>query len=350
MKTTRTILTTMLVAAIALDAAGANWTNTGSGDWFSPSNWSDTAVPTSSSDCINDVGTILIFSGTDAVAQRLILGNSVGSSGSLNMTGGSFSGRVNIGLRGNGSMTVSGGRVFSSNYCALGLYPESTGSLTITGDGVWEVTSHGLMVVQAGTGTVTIANGGELIQSSTLTVVQPYQIDGVSRFGKGTLRVENGGKLTVPNVNLGGLNARFILDGGLFVSAATASGNLVYGVYATGALEIGPRGGTISVAGGTQSVVVDLDNLAESYGGALSFSAPSFRPAPKRRGPERMPIPRRRTRLPRNRARRTNRRRLQSPPKSQLRRRSDLKPATTAASRSPFSPTCTNPMNSIRTC
>ena len=269
MKTTRTILTTMLVAAIALDAAGANWTNTGSGDWFSPSNWSDTAVPTSSSDCINDVGTILIFSGTDAVAQRLILGNSAGSSGSLNMTGGSFSGRVNIGLRGNGSMTVSGGRVFSSNYCALGLYPESTGSLTITGDGVWEVTSHGLMVVQAGTGTVTIANGGELIQSSTLTVVQPYQIDGVSRFGKGTLRVENGGKLTVPNVNLGGLNARFILDGGLFVSAATASGNLVYGVYATGALEIGPRGGTISVAGGTQSVVVDLDNLAESYGGAL---------------------------------------------------------------------------------
>ena len=159
----------IVVGALAsLGAFGANvyWSNTGTGGWTTTSNWQGGALPGTADTAINDSGGTILFS--DGMTQTVNLfhtGTASGKSGHLQITGGSLtlkaiasqigsksggSGTVEmtggelhvaqfqVGAYGTGSMTLSGGTVYSTDWSCIGRYVGGVGTLTITGNGLWE--------------------------------------------------------------------------------------------------------------------------------------------------------------------------------------------------------------------
>ena len=187
------------VAAACLGAFGADvyWSNAGTGNWETESNWQGGALPGVDDTAINDAGGTILFSdGMEQTVKYFHEGRSSGKTGHLQITGGKLTlvavasqigsvagggGSVEmtggelhvvqfqVGAHGTGSMTLSGGTVYSTDWSCIGRYAGGVGTLTITGGGVWECQALSVFASEQGTGTITIENGGELRFAPTNT-------------------------------------------------------------------------------------------------------------------------------------------------------------------------------------
>ena len=286
-----------VVAATCLGTFGADvyWSNAGTGNWTTESNWQGGALPGVDDTAINDAGGTILFSDgmehtvkyfhtgrssgktghlqisggnltiTGSAAQ---IGSVAGGGGSVEMTGGELHvAQFQVGAYGTGSMILSGGTVYSTDWCCIGRYEGGVGTLTITGSGVWECQRLSVFASEQGTGTITIENGGELRFAPTNT--REFVI-GNQASGVGVLRVNTGGTLRVGGVAARNAKDTFILDGGTLVCMDTGShANFIRTIDGGGKFQVGPNGGTIDTSTGTQTVTIDIDDLSGSSGGTL---------------------------------------------------------------------------------
>ncbi len=82
----------LLAAAFTSIASGqlAIWENTGTGDWFNPSNWSDGVPVAGDTVWIHNGGTVEITGGATETCGMVVIGQTGASTGSLVMTGGTI--------------------------------------------------------------------------------------------------------------------------------------------------------------------------------------------------------------------------------------------------------------------
>lgn len=189
--------------------ADENWTNSGTGSWFTATNWSGSAVPTGSDNVriTNNGGYATITSGT-AAANGLTLGWTgtngllVGSGAALNTVSGSiYGGSIsilvddgtwnntgNLSMSGALTMTVRNGGEMTSGYTEFG---DLGGGTRVVVDGTgstWTVTDE-LHVSSSSPAWLTIQNGAIMTTTGARTLV------GTSGGGRGTVVVDGPGSL-----------------------------------------------------------------------------------------------------------------------------------------------------------
>ena len=145
------------------------WTD-GTGNWFTPANWS-AGVPNSSTIAdINNGGTAQITLG-GAAASLVEIGIGAGEAGTLSISGaGSLQdeGAMYIGEKGSGSLSITGGASVSSSLFALGQSAGSTGTATVSGSGSTWTNLVFCFVGQDGNGTLNITNGASVPDSDAV--------------------------------------------------------------------------------------------------------------------------------------------------------------------------------------
>jgi autotransporter-associated beta strand protein len=279
------------------------WLGPTNGSWFTPTNWSLGAPPTSTQTAFVTNGTISQIAATGAVATTLTIGTP-GSTvqllpgGSLSVTnvlidpGGTlrFSGGVNtggtlsaVGIQNNGAILFDGSSdhvmnipvTGSGNYIMAG-----TGILTVNakmGDspnvlvnaGVLRINFSGAITngnISVNGGTAQIAATGEVV--STLTI-------GTAVAGS-TLQMLSGGGLTVNSPVIIGTGGTLRFSGGgnsggtLFANAIQNNGNIVFDGSLDHTLNAVVTGsGNLTMAGtGTLAL-----NAQSSYSGVTTISA-----------------------------------------------------------------------------
>ncbi|MCA9309982.1 MAG: hypothetical protein KDA21_02185 [Phycisphaerales bacterium] len=92
----RGVVSGLVVGLVAGAAAGqvTEWTNPGAGDWFDPGNWSDGVPVTGDTAWVDNGGTVQISSGVTDICNHFLIGQVGASTGTLEITGGTF--RSNI--------------------------------------------------------------------------------------------------------------------------------------------------------------------------------------------------------------------------------------------------------------
>ena len=253
------------------------WTD-GTGNWFTPGNWS-AGVPNSTTDAqTNNGGTAQIFSG-GAAAQNLTLGLNATDSGNLSIDG---SGNLTlsqffltIGSSGTGTFSITNGGTYSGSSAQglIGRNSGSAGSMTVDGSGS-QWSGERLIVGFSGAGTLNVTNGGtvsgfelgdigEIAGSiGTATVDGPgstWFTQGavsVGPNGTGTLNITNGGAVTSGGANIAALNPGS--TGMVTVEGAGSIWNSVglsaVGSQGTGVLTI-INGGMVSLSGGASTSI-----------------------------------------------------------------------------------------------
>jgi autotransporter-associated beta strand protein len=263
-----------------VNAADDIW-NVQTGYWSVGSNW-DNGVPTSSTTAyINNGGTVKIT--TSSVCDILTLGKDSANSGTVQMTGGSFS--VNyayVGNSGTGTFTQPAGTITPYYYLYLGYNAGSSGTYNLSGSGVMK-TYYGEYVGYSGSGTFNQtggtngSEGGKLILGHNQGSSGIYNLSGTGTLNFSSIVVGSagtanfnqlGGTVTGYHVNVGGSaggtydqsagSAAFIRSGeGYLYIGGSAGSNGTYNLYGTGRLSadyinIGYAGtGTFNQSGGT---------------------------------------------------------------------------------------------------
>ncbi len=252
---------------------------------------------------------VVTVSGGTLEFGTIYFGNSIGSSGTLNLSGGevstSGSGIGYFGYNGSSTVTVSGGTLSTGG----DLYFSYLNSATATLSGTGTISAAGtLFVGKEGTGSLTV-NGGTLssasgvigqttngvgtvtMNASTWTVTNDLAV-GQTTGGDGTL-VLSGGDISAARLFVGRLEGS---DGEVTVSDASSSltlngsfpdGNLLVGNAGTGIMTVsagsvsaaggsvgfGPTGdGTLTVSGGEVGVT-GLLNIGKEGSGSLELSS-----------------------------------------------------------------------------
>lgn len=277
--TTRTLpLAIAMALAVPLDAKAAAivWVNSGTGDWFDPSNWDLGRIPEPLGDggagdsaTINNGGIATATTGAppDVIARDVFVGAGVGTgavSGTLISNGVRVEGqfRVDVGsasgaiTSANGTATVTGRDLVSGQGVSVGTVftPESAataqGSLTVTGGGL--VAPASLNVGQIGINTLApvfsrdaSATGSAEIEGDVIGGLNV----GVNSSGSATSTAE--GSLTVTN---GDLETRFFgitvgsSSAGLSLDAGSAMGSVVLD---SGSLSISTASSAVSLTVGS---------------------------------------------------------------------------------------------------
>ena len=159
---TRWALLSLLVSCTPI-LAQTVWTD-GTGNWFTPANWS-AGVPNSSTIAeINNGGTAQVTS-SGAAASQVEIGVGAGDAGTLSISGaGSLQdeGAMYIGEDGSGSLSITAGATVSSSLFALGQNSGSSGTATVSGSGSTWTNLVFCFVGQDGNGTLNITNGGSV--------------------------------------------------------------------------------------------------------------------------------------------------------------------------------------------
>jgi len=252
----------------------SNWLSTVSDSWFLAANWNPATVPTSGdSATINNGGTATISS-SGAVARNVILGNSAGQSGNIEVTGGSLTlapgvyptGSFLVGNFGTGTVTVSNGGTVSatSTYIAANA-AGATGTVTVTGTGSQWSTSL-LDIGSSGNGTLNVRNGATVNATSSVNI-------GNDNGAVGVANVESGSHVTTTTTNIGTVTGA---SGTLNVTGSgtawTTSGVTVGG-FGAGALNITAGGKVESFGGasiGDQVVVSGANSQLMISGNAMT--------------------------------------------------------------------------------
>lgn len=296
-------------------AADSTWIGTQSSDWYNSANW-DSYPGTSSTNVIIDVtspnGTIVsggapdiatlyvgkshtgalgIQSGAFMSAGQVWLGDLVGSSGVLGMSGGStlnISSNLYVGNDGTAEMTISAGGIVQDNNTTMAEDFGSHGQVLVTGAGSeWQ--SLGTAIIgSAGTATVQVSSGGHFSSadaiiadgssgSGTVTVMgtgSQWSINGdvtVGAYSSGTVTVSAGGVVTTSgDASLGDQQNS---QGTVTVDGAQSSwtvNHLTVGNRGNGTLTI-TNGGTVSDTQGwigsfgTSTASVHVDGASSSW-------------------------------------------------------------------------------------
>lgn len=183
------------------------------------------------------------------------IGFSVDSSGTVTVTGGTWSNSssVFVGRSGTGTLNVVGGLVTSASG-TIGTLAGSAGTATVS-SGTWS-NSGALVVGGGGTGTLTISGsggtGGVVIVGGTL-----------SKGGAGTINLNAGGTLQIGTGSSTGALGTDLVNNGALVFNRTGSSTVSSAIGGTGALtKLGA--GTLTFSG------------TSSYSGATAINAGSF--------------------------------------------------------------------------
>lgn len=193
------------------------------------------------------------------------LGNGAGSSGTLNVNAGGqwdIGGDLRVGARGNGLLNISGeGSQVVSGITYLGEYAGSSGEVKISAGGQWD--SGKLYVGLKGEGRVEIDNGvlnssdtasiGDRVGSTGVVEVSGGQWNHSGRIvvgnsGNGNLQISDNGIVNSNQAVLGNLASAADQPPGSGVANITSggqwlnSGRFTVGMYGSGILNVGPGG------------------------------------------------------------------------------------------------------------
>ena len=143
------------------------WTGGTSTDWFTAGNWNPATVPGSGTSVQINTGAPnpTVVGAAGAQANQLTLGNGLGQTGDLTISGAGTLALTNtfglffVGEFGNGDVTVSGGGTLTTFTTSIGNQAGSTGSVTVTGaDSQWNLTpTFAFHVGSSGTGATVLS-------------------------------------------------------------------------------------------------------------------------------------------------------------------------------------------------
>jgi fibronectin-binding autotransporter adhesin len=111
------------------------------------------------------IGTLRIADAITVASSTGIIGDHVGSTGTVTVTGtGSTwnSMYLNVGTSGRGALNIEAGGLVGSSQCTLGNDSGSTGAVKVTGTGSTWTNTGGLSVGNNGSGSLTVENGGSV--------------------------------------------------------------------------------------------------------------------------------------------------------------------------------------------
>ncbi|QCI67184.1 autotransporter outer membrane beta-barrel domain-containing protein [Phreatobacter stygius] len=250
------------LAGLSTPATAADWTGTGSTDWFVIGNWNPAAIPTLADDVrINTTAAnATIVSGAAASAQNVLVGDTAGGSGGLtilnagsvsgtsgavgNLAGSSGavlvfgansawanSGNLTVGNFGAGMLTMANGGAANNVVGSVGFGAGSTGTVTVTGAGSTWTNTADLTVGRAGTGTLAITNGGAVSNATGYVGMFAGSTGTVTVAGAGStwtnsseLRVGQGGAGTLKVTTGGTVSATVGYLGNFGHGSATVDG------------------------------------------------------------------------------------------------------------------------------
>ena len=197
-------------------------------------------------------GAVNISGGSFTGSRSVLIANGSGSTGAVTMTGGTFAGggvnEFQIGARGQGTWNQSAGTANAAGWVSIGRYGGSTGVANITG-GTFNQTGTGnmLLVGEEGTGTLTISGTGAVNSAGSALVISN------AAAAVGTVNLD-GGTLTARQViaGAGGAgNGTLNFNGGLLVAGANANptfvSNLDAATVKAGGARIDSNGQTIAI-------------------------------------------------------------------------------------------------------
>jgi len=269
----RSYLAALTLAIPSLALADTSYTGPSGGNWGDALNWNN-GVPSSAGGWaeVKHGGTVVIDSTTTATSASLYLGND----STVNQTGGTYttSGGFEFGIGDDssgksGTYNISGGVLSIGNsFLIVGNSPGATGNLNVTGTGVVNTNTSGLILGRDATNSVghlTVGGGGQVNANSIST------FGGVGSGGTGTILLNTGGTLTV-NQNIGQNNGSLTLtfDGGT-LKAGGSDGNFVQSGMT---VVLGANGGIVDTNGfdtGIQSAVTGAGSLTKVGGDQLKL-------------------------------------------------------------------------------
>ena len=163
----RWALFALLLASPPAFSQTTAWTD-GTGNWFTPANWS-AGVPNANTDAqINNGGNAQITS-SGAETGGLEIGVGVQDSGTLSTSGSGdlqTGGLMYIARSGTGNLSISSGGSVSSGRFIIGENAGSQGTVTVSGvDSTWS-NSVVCFIGFDGNATLNVTNGGQLLNTS----------------------------------------------------------------------------------------------------------------------------------------------------------------------------------------
>lgn len=141
-----------------MESAKANEWIVASGSWFNSDNWSSTEIPASSDyvDIIN--GGTATVDGPDAVAGPVYLGNTSGTTGTLNVLGDLDCLSLEVGNAGHGTLSIASGGVLNTSFASID--GPTVGSTATVDAAEWNIGD--LIIGATQKGKLTISNEGKV--------------------------------------------------------------------------------------------------------------------------------------------------------------------------------------------
>ena len=183
--------------ATTITGLGSSWVNTG--DFFVAHNTGST-------------GTVTISDGATVSDVQGLLGDLVGSNGTLTVTGSgslwSSSSDVNVGRFGTGTLTIADGGRTEGNRGFIGNEAGSSGTAVVTGTGsVWSTVGRFVVGVD-GSGILTVANGGK-VSTGEIDIAYSAGSSGILNVGAAANQTATGaGILDTDRVHFGSGNGQ----------------------------------------------------------------------------------------------------------------------------------------------
>ena len=310
------LLTVCSAVTLGMTAMSAQATTYSSGTTTIPNYTID-----NSTDIIENSGTVVtstnvIVGDTNAGAGNLTIQNAgalnatndttiglqVGSVGNLTVTGATstfINGNILfIGNAGKGSVTVADGGSISADTVAVGFQASGEGGLTVTGTGSNFIATN-LVIGFDGKGSATVADGGSINSAATVAVGLQASGEGaltvtgtgstftttndliIGEFGKGTLTIENLGKVTATNVSRETTSTLSTLNfdnGSLTLSAAQPA--LFNNFTSADTINLKGGGGTIDTNGfavgiASSAVINGVGRFTKQGAGTLTMNTAS---------------------------------------------------------------------------
>jgi len=270
-----------------------------SGNWTGVLNISggtlETTAPSSTSLYVGDTGrgTLNVSGNATILSTNSSIGDDTGSSGVLNMSGGTWTNSQHIyaGISGNGTLNLSGGAVTSAN-ATVGANSGSRGVVMVSG-GTWSIGGN-MSVGVDGNGTLTLTDAGVVNVNGGNGTVFLRKAVGSS---VGTLNIGTGGTagtLNAAEVRGAGGTVNFNHTGTVVFSSRFANSVIInksgpgttiltggnsfsnpFGTNATisgGTLQIGNGGADGNWGGGFGANILNNANLAFNRSGNLTVS------------------------------------------------------------------------------
>lgn len=219
--------------------------NAGTGNWFTPGNWTPNTVPdTNTKAQINNAGTAQITA-AGAAANTLTLGTAAGQSGTVSVSGagtltinGTTGFFLTVGDAGTGTLGISGGATVTAPVMYVGSQTGSSGGVTISGLNSFLTATFDLEVGRSGTGTLTVSNDANLA-TGVLAIG--------NGTGSGTMTVDGTSGISTTDVTATGTNV-----GG---NSLGSTGQLIvtgsHARFTGGGMDVGSAGsGTFTVSAG----------------------------------------------------------------------------------------------------